>query len=206
LYLSSEWWQSSFHQALKYLVILTIFECSNHIFLILEARYWITSSSDLASWMDVVFTFLITWMRSSINCFFSSLSLTSDRYLFGILSSWMGMLTVIEVWLDESLYSRCIWWQLNSEEEGQRNTRSKTELELQSLSENLVGRFSEGLEIAKENESAILKRVSLWTEWNRKFMFYRLFLMLKSPVIIITLWMLVSVSLRYFKTDWEESE
>jgi len=50
---------------------------------------------------------------------------------------------------------------LNSEEERWRNTRSKTELELQSLSENLVGKFSEGLEIAKENEFAISKRVSL---------------------------------------------
>ena len=32
-YLSSEWWQSLFHQALECLVILTVFECSNHIFL-----------------------------------------------------------------------------------------------------------------------------------------------------------------------------
>ena len=74
------------------------------------------------------------------------------------------------------------------------------------MSENLVEKFSEGLEIAKEDESAISKRVSLWTEWNGKFVSYKLSLMLKSPVIIMILWMLVSVSLRYFKADWEESK
>ena len=205
-YLSSEQWQSSFYQTLECLVILTVFEYSNHIFSILEARYWTTSSSNLVSWMDVVFMFLMTWMRSSINCFSSSLSLTSDYCLLGILLSWMGISTVIGAWSDKNLHSRCIWWWLNSEEERQRNTRSKTKLVLWSLSKNLVRRFSEGLEIAKENKSAISKRVSLWTEWNGKFVSYRLSLMLKSPVIMMTLWMLVLISLRYFKADWEESE
>ena len=163
-YLSSEQQQSSFHQTLECLVISTVFECSNHIFSILEARYWTTSSSDSASWMDVVFTFLITWMRSSINCFSLSLPLTSDCHLFEILSSWIEISTVIGAWSDESLHSRCIWWWLNSKEKGWRNTRSKTGLELWSLSKNLVGKFSEGLEIAKENKSAISKRMSLWIE------------------------------------------
>ena len=74
------------------------------------------------------------------------------------------------------------------------------------MSENLVGKFSEGLEIAKESESVISRRVLLWTEWKGKFISYRLSLILKSPVIMMTLWMLVSVSLRYFKANWEESE
>ena len=74
------------------------------------------------------------------------------------------------------------------------------------MSENLVGKFSEGLEIAKESESVISRRVSLWTEWKGKFISYRLSLILKSPVIMMILWMLVSVSLRYFKANWEESE
>jgi len=52
-------------------------------------------------------------------------------------------------------------WLLNSDDEDQRNTRSKMEFESQSLSENLVGRFSVGLEISSKNESAISKRVSL---------------------------------------------
>jgi len=145
-------------------------------------------------------------MRLSINCFSSSLPLTSDHCLFEILSSWIGILVVIRVWSNKSLHSRCIWWWLNSEEEGWRNTRSKTKLELWLLSENLVGKISEGLEIAKKNESAISKRVSLWTEWNGKFVFHRLSLMLKSPVIMMMLWILVLVSLRYFKANWEESK
>ena len=100
-------------------------------------------------------------MRLSINCFSLSLPLTSDHCLFGILLSWMGISTVIEAWSDKSLHSGCIWWWLNSEEKGQRNTRSKTKLELQLLSKNLVGKFLEGLEIAKENKSAMSKRMSL---------------------------------------------
>ena len=131
------------------------------------------------SWMNVVFMFLMTWMRLSINYFSSSLPLTSDHHSFGILSSWMGILIVIRVWSDKSLHSRCIWWWLNSEEKG---WRSKTKLELWSLSENLVGKFSEGLEIAKENKSVISKRVSLWTEWNGKFVFVRYSLHLKMKV------------------------
>ena len=84
--------------------------------------------------------------------------------------------------------------------------RSKTEFEFWSLSENLVGKFWVGLEMARENESAISKRMSLWTEWKEKFESQRLSLMLKSPVIMMTLWILVSVSLRYLKANWDESE
>ena len=97
-------------------------------------------------------------------------------------------------------------WLLNSNENGQRNTRSKMEFESWSLLENLVKRFSVGLEISSENESAISKRVSLWLEWKGKYKSHRLSLILKSPVIMIILWILTSVSLRYFKTDWDESE
>ena len=95
---------------------------------------------------------------------------------------------------------------MNSIEEGQVNTRSKTEFEFWLLSKNLVGKFSVGLDKARENESAILKSMSLWTEWKRKFESHRLFLMLKSLVIMMMLWILVSVSLRYFKANWDESE
>ena len=104
-YFSSEWQQSLFHQALECLVILTIFEYSTHFLLILEARYWTTSSSDSASWMDVVFMFLMTWMRLSINWFSLLFPLANDHHLFGILSSWMEISTVIGAWSDKSLYS-----------------------------------------------------------------------------------------------------
>ena len=90
---------------------------------------------------------------------------------------------------------------MNSEEEGQRNTRSKTKFEFWLLSENLVEKLSVGLEMARENKSAISKRMSLWTEWKVKFESHRLSLMLKSPVIMMMLWVLVSVLLGYFKAD-----
>ena len=73
----------------------------------------------------------------------------------------MGMSTVIGVWSNKSLHSGWIWWQLNSKEENWRNTRSKTKFEFQLLSENLVGKFLVGLEIARENKSAISKRILL---------------------------------------------
>jgi len=55
------------------------------------------------------------------------------------------------------------WW-LNLGRDEQRNTKSRTELALLLLSENLVGTFSIGLEIFREKESAISKSESLWHE------------------------------------------
>ena len=55
---------------------------------------------------------------------------------------------------------------MNSGKDGQRNTKSKTKLVLWSLSENLVGTFSIGLEMSKEKEFAMSKRELLWMEWN----------------------------------------
>ena len=95
---------------------------------------------------------------------------------------------------------------MNSVDEGQVKTRSKTEFEFWLLSENLVGNFLVGLDRTREKESAISNNMSLWMEWNGKLEFYRLSLMLKSLVMMITLLMLVSVSLRYFKAIWDESK
>ena len=97
-------------------------------------------------------------------------------------------------------------WQLNSGKDGQRNTKSRTELALLLLLENLVGMFLIGLEIFKEKKSAMSKSESLWHEWNRKLGSQILSLMLKSPVIIITLGILTLVSFKYFKADWDKSE
>ena len=104
-YLFNVWLQSSFHHALECLVMLTIFECLIYMFSILITRCWTTSSKDLVSWMDIIFKFLINWMRSSMNWFSSSLFLISDCHLVEILSLLMGMSTVIGAWLDESLHS-----------------------------------------------------------------------------------------------------
>ena len=205
-YLFNVWLQSSFHHALECLVMLTIFECLNHMSSILIARCQTTSFKDSASWVDIVFKFLINWIRSSMKWFSSSLSLISDHCSVKILSSLMDISTVIRTWSDKSLYSGWIWWWLNSEEKGQRKTRSKAEFEFWSLSKNLVEKFSVSLEMARENKSAISKRMSLWTEWKGKFKSHRLSLMLKLPVIMMILWILVSVSLRYFKADWDESK
>ena len=74
------------------------------------------------------------------------------------------------------------------------------------MSKNLVEKFSIGLDKVREKKSVILKSISLWTEWNEKFESQRLSLMLKSPVIMITLLILVSVSLKYFKDNWDKFE
>ena len=93
-----------------------------------------------------------------MNWFSSSLPFTSDHHVCDILSLWMDNLTVIRAWSDESLQFGWIQWQLNSEEEGQRNTKSRTESALWSLSEDLVEMFLRGLEMSKENESTMSKR------------------------------------------------
>jgi len=67
--------------------------------------------------------------------------------------------------------------------------------------EYLVGKNSAGLEISSWKELAISKRVSLYEKWYRKFGFQKLFLMLKSPVMIRILFILTSIFLRYFKAN-----
>jgi len=148
----------------------------NYVFSILIKRFWMISSKVLEFWIDEVFKFLILWVRFSRNRLSLLLPLIRDHYLVDMCSSLMNMSIVIRTWSDKT------------------------------LSENLVRRFSVGLEISSKNESAISKRVLLWLEWKGKFKSHRLSLMLKSPIIMITLWILISISLRYFKTNWDESE
>ena len=79
----------------------------------------------------------------------------------------MDTLIVIGVWSDKSLHFGWIQCWLNSGKNGQRNTKSKTELVLWLLSENLVGTFSIELEMSREKESTMSKRELLWMKWNR---------------------------------------
>jgi len=72
--------------------------------------------------------------------------------------------------------------------------------------EYLVGQGLVGDERAKLNESAMIKRSSLIDEWWGKEEFHELSLILKSPVMTRTLSMLTSISLRYFKAEWDESK
>jgi len=74
------------------------------------------------------------------------------------------------------------------------------------LSGYLVGNSSIGLDSSILKESTISKRVSLWEEWCGKFESQKLSQILQSPVRMRTLSILTSVSLRYFKADWDKSE
>ena len=87
-----------------------------------------------------------------------------------------------------------------------KNIRSITELASPSMSEYLVGNGIVGVDKSKLKESAIIIRLLLIEEWYRKEGFYKLFLMLKSPDMISILLTFTSVSLRYFKVEWDESE
>jgi len=84
--------------------------------------------------------------------------------------------------------------------------RSITEFASPVVSEYLVGQGLIGVDRVRLNESAIVIKSLLIEEWNGKDKFYKLSLILKSPVIRRTLLMLTSVFLGYFKAEWEESE
>ena len=105
-----------------------------------------------------------------------------------------------------SLHSEWIQWLSISLEFGYKKTRSRTEFESWALLENLVGEGLIGVDNSMLKELAISKRVSLWEEWCRKLELQTLSWILKSPVRMRTLSMLTSVSLRYFKVDWDESK
>ena len=80
------------------------------------------------------------------------------------------------------------------------------EFDSPAMLEYLVGQELVGDERAKLKKSAIIKRLLLIDEWWKKEESYRLFLMLKSPVMTKTLSILTSVSLRYFKAKWDKSK
>ena len=79
-------------------------------------------------------------------------------------------------------------------------------LAFSTMLEYLVGQELVGDERAKLNESAIIKKLSLMDEWWGKEGSHKLSLILKSSVMTRTLSMLTSISLRYFKAKWDESE
>ena len=84
--------------------------------------------------------------------------------------------------------------------------RSMTEFASPEVSEYLVGQGLIRVNRERLNELAIIIRSSLIEEWKGKDRFYKLSLILKLPIIRRMLSMLTSVSLRYFKAEWEESE
>ena len=80
------------------------------------------------------------------------------------------------------------------------------ELELLSESEYLVGMLLVEYKSSKLKESATIKRSSQRWEWWGKATSQKLSLILKLPAIINKFDKFTSVSLRYFKVVWEESE
>ena len=118
----------------------------------------------------------------------------------------MGILIERGAWSDDSWDSERMEWLSNSFDPLQRNIRSMTELDSPSVSENLVGPGLVGDESSRSKESAIINKSLLIEEWNGKEGSHRLSLILKSLVMTRTLLILTSVSLRYFKAEWEESE
>jgi len=81
-----------------------------------------------------------------------------------------------------------------------------TEFESLSLLEYLVGTWLIEHERFKLKESAMIIRSLLIEEWWGKEGSYKLFQMLKSPVITKRLQMFTSVSLKYFTIVCEKSE
>ena len=80
------------------------------------------------------------------------------------------------------------------------------ELDSPAISEYLVKQRLVKVDNARLKELAIIIKSSLIEEWNGKDEFHKLFPILKSPVIRITLSMLTSVFFRYFKAVCDESE
>jgi len=81
-----------------------------------------------------------------------------------------------------------------------------TEFASPAVLEYLVRHGLVGVDSARLNKSSIMIRLLLIEEWWGKDGSHKLFLILKSPVIRRMLSMLTSVSLRYFRAEYEESE
>jgi len=118
----------------------------------------------------------------------------------------VGMVIINGVWSEMRCQLGWIEWLFNSVESHWKNIKSITELELLSLSEYLVGTWLIGVKRLRLKELAMIIRSSLIDEWWRNEESHKLSWMLKSPVITKRLRMLISISLRYFITEWEESE
>ena len=84
--------------------------------------------------------------------------------------------------------------------------RSITKLDSSAVSENLVGPELVGDERARLKESAIIIKLLLIEEWKGNDESQRLSLILKLPVMRMTLLMLTSVFFRYFKAVCNESK
>ena len=180
--------------------------CFVHAWLIIGPN-WLTMVLSLSTLLIFEVSRRVKFAKASLkNSFSWSLPGVITSLVSGMISSQIGMSTVNGAWLEDSHKSGWMECQSNSLELHLRNIKSMTELDSLTVSENLVGLGLMGDNSAKSSESAIIIRSSLIEEWCEKRESHKLSLMLKSPVIKRTWLILTSVSLRYFKAEWDESE
>ena len=150
--------------------------------------------------------FLIVYKISLIKLASSLLFFAIENFDEMMFSSAMGIDTVRRAWSKESHQSGYMEWLLSSVKPLRKNIRSMTEFESPAMSKYLVGIQWVGIDRSKLKESAMIIRLSLIAEWYRKDRSQILSLILKLPVMINRFRMFTSVSLRYFKVEWEKSE
>ena len=156
--------------------------------------------------MSLVFSIMKFEITSSMNAFSWLLLGEIVNFDNEKISSMMGITMESGVWSEERQLSGEMRWLSSSGEPFHRNIRSMTEFTSPATLEYLVGQGLAVVDNIKLNESAIIRRLSLIVEWWGKLGFHKLSLMLKSPVMMRMLSILTSVSFRYFKAEWEESE
>jgi len=182
------------------------FEYLNQISSDLSANLWTVWSRANLLVRFSVSSLLMLLVSSAMNLSFYSLILMIVHLVVRTCSLSIEILTVSRTWSYEYLYSGWIIWLLSSNKFCLRNIRLMTEFDSFISSEYLVGTWLVDLDKHKSIESAMSVRKSLWKEWYGKNRSQILSLILKFPVIIKTLWILASISFRYFKAVWDKSE
>ena len=194
------------HHCFECLVIFVLFEFLSHICSTIEPRRLTTKMKLSTLLMFEVSRVSMLDITSLMNSFPLSLpGITKNLVDWTNLSS-IEMSIMSGAWSEERRWSGRMWWQSSLEDPHRRNIRLMTEFNSLAVSENLVGPGLVGTDNKRSKESAIIIKSSLIEEWKGKDGSQRLSLILKSPVMRRTLLMLTSVSLRYFKAVWEESE
>ena len=203
LYLFNVWLHSLFHHCLEYFIILVYLTFFFYAYSILDLNR-LTRFSNLTLFVRLeISRFLMTAVASLTKVAFSSLFFGIESLNEVMYSLAIGIVTVREVWSDDKCQ---LGWILSLVDLLQRNIRSITKLASLSVLEYLVGVGLVRVNKFKLKESATVIRSSLIKEWWGNNRSHKLSLILKSLVIMNRLLTFTSVSLRYFKTKWEESE
>ena len=206
LYLFKAWLHSLFHHCLKYFVILIHLAFFSHVQSILDLNKLTRFSSLTLSVRFEVLRFLIITEASLTKATSSLLPFGIESLNKVMNSSVIGIVIVRGAWSDNKYQSEWIEWLLSSVDPLHKNIRSTTELDSLLVLEYLVDIGLIRINKSKLKELAMIIRSSLIEKWYGNEGSHKLSLMLKLPVMISMLLTLTSVSLRYFKAEWEESE